>query len=140
MAKNTHSQEILTGTSDSYNDHELSDPAPPVQLIITRPELGKVDRPLQPTAGTDSSPSSESDSKPNESENQSHQSLVPTTESHSNQPEGESSTADSTDGVGQRTHQPRSAKKAVPAKKTTGARARTMHGAEDSDDEFSDFE
>jgi hypothetical protein len=44
MAKNTHAQEVATGTSDSYDEHELSDPELPQHVVITRPILGEVDR------------------------------------------------------------------------------------------------
>lgn len=44
MAKNTHAQEVATGTSDSYTDNELADPNPPQPIVITRPILGEVDR------------------------------------------------------------------------------------------------
>lgn len=56
MAKSTKAQEVTTGTPDSYNEHELSDPTPPV--VVTRAMLGEV--PCQTTTdGGDSSTSSE---------------------------------------------------------------------------------
>ena len=40
MAKSTKAQQVSTGTSDSYTDHELSDPVPPIR--IQRAMLGVV--------------------------------------------------------------------------------------------------
>jgi hypothetical protein len=163
MAKNTHAQEISTGTPDSYTEEELQDPQP---VIVTRPMLGEVDRaaitaPYEPVPsdqddtkkeaekspamedGGDSIPSSQSESSAGSKPNQSPPQPAPMTENLSSPTPTETSDVDSTDGDGQRTEPPRSAKgrqtpakKAAP-KKQTGARATVMRGAEDDDDEFS---
>ena len=109
MAKNTHSQEILTGTSDSYTVEEASDPNPPV--VIQRAMLGDVDKEEKAgdeelvatvEGGTDSSALSESGQKSSGLQSPSRRKPAPTTESLSEAPEkGISSTAPLTDGNGQ---------------------------------------
>lgn len=42
MAKSTLAQEVSTGTSESFTDHELSDPAPHLALLRNRPTVGAV--------------------------------------------------------------------------------------------------
>lgn len=104
MAKNTHSQEILTGTSDSYSDHESDDPNSP-NIRINRPMLGEVDKPLAHQDGTDSSQLSESDSKSSASTTVDPHSPAPTTENPSSATDTADSIVDSTDGVGQEAEQ-----------------------------------
>lgn len=84
MAKSTHSQEVLTGTSDSYTEYELSDVDGPsvierAHVQITRAELGRVDQ----SAGTDSSQSSKNEQQTNKGQNP--QEPAQTTESLSDQ-------------------------------------------------------
>jgi len=105
MAKSTHSQEVLTGTSQSFTDHELSDPDPPV--VIRRAELGRVDQ----LAGTDSSESSESERQSSEPLKLSPQEPAQTTENLSDQTDEMDSSAPSTGGSGRRTTPPRSGRK-----------------------------
>ena len=149
MAKATRAQ------GDSYTEHELSDPTPPLQVTITRPMLGVVPPENVPAKevtssatadGGDSIPSSGSELTGDDKQSPSLQQPAPTTENPSNQTGKEISDADSTDGNGHETEQPQSgrktpataAKKAAPAKKATTSKARaTMMGAED---DFSEFE
>lgn len=113
MAKATHSQEIITGTPESFTDHELSDPNPPV--TITRAVLGGE---LQ-SVGTDSSEPSNVETQSDKSENPDPQSPAQTTENPSGQSgkEESDSTAHTTGGSGRRTTQPRSGKRAAPTRK-----------------------
>ena len=39
MAKATHAQEVSTGTSESFTEHELNDPEPHLALLRNRPGL-----------------------------------------------------------------------------------------------------
>lgn len=102
MAKNTHSQEVQTGTSDSYTEAELADPAPPI--VIQRAVLGAtgngVDNSSVTTDGTDSPQSSKSDSESGETLSKGPQSPAQTTESHSAGGATENSTVDLTGGHG----------------------------------------
>lgn len=95
MAKSTKSQEITTGTPDSYTSAELADPA---AVLRARPMLGG-ELKLAGTSSAQSLPSAETSSdKPNPSL----QAPAQTTESLSSQPEtAANSGADSTDGLGQ---------------------------------------
>ena len=151
MAKNTHAQEAATGTSDSYTDEESADPTPPLQVTITRPELGTVDKPAEPKeeapsptteGGGVSTRSSQSESNVSDKPNQSPQQPAPTMENPSSPIPRADSDANSTDGDGPKTEQPPSDSKGrkTPAKKaTTKAQPRsraTMMGAEDDFDEF----
>lgn len=159
MAKNTHAQEVSTGTSASYTEEELLDPQP---VVITRPILGEVDRkritkeeeevpsPVKEDGG-DFTPSSQSGSPESSKPNQSLPLPVPMTENPSSPTQEDNSGVDSTDGDGHKTEPqpsgnrgrqtpPTVARKAAPAKKATpakqtGARA-TMMGAEDGFDDF----
>lgn len=45
MAKNTLAQEVSTGTSESFTEHEMSDPEPHLALLRNRPTLGEVAEP-----------------------------------------------------------------------------------------------
>jgi hypothetical protein len=137
MAKSTKSQEVSTGTSDSYTDDELNDPAAVRRIVSQRPQLGEVDRnkgdeeatPLVTEDGTDSSPSSGSGSKSSGSETPNVRQHAPTTESHSSaQDKGTPSGARSTGTSGRKTTPQPSAKKR--------ANSRT----EDDLDEFDDFD
>lgn len=145
MAKSTHSQEVVTGTSDSYTSHELSDPDP----MPRRAMLGDIDRSEDvdeegesPSVGISSHQSSESAPSLNESQTPDHQQLAQMTESPSGQnPETElGSSAHSTDGSGQKAETRPSGRKNPPVKPATqqkkGARATVMGGAEDEFDEF----
>jgi hypothetical protein len=137
MAKSTHSQEVLTGTSDSYTEHELTDPN---TLLANRPVLGEVDR---PSVGMDSSQSSESVQTPKDSATQDLQAPAPTTESHSETPETEDSDALSTDGNIPKTESESAEEEAdfdskTPTKKSTprkSSRSRTSNAGE-SDFDF----
>lgn len=163
MAKNTHSQEILTGTSASITEHEAADPALPSELaLITRPILGEVDRDRLAQSyapaddkdgeewpeedGGDSIQSSPSNPKSSSSSTPSPQQHAPTMESRSSQTPGDNSGVDSTGGSTPETQPQPSAKtapkgratppvKAAP-KKQTGARSTIMTGAEDDFDGF----
>lgn len=97
MAKNTISQEILTGTPDSYTRHEGQSFA---DIIRNRPIIGEVDKPSPVKDGGDFSQSSESDSKSSETTNPDLQPPAPTTDSPSKVEGEEFSTVDSTDGNG----------------------------------------
>lgn len=148
MAKNTHAQEIATGTSDSYTEDEVLDPTPPLQ--VTRPELGTVDRPVTPKEepspamedGGDFTRSSKSESPESTKPNQSHQQPAPTTENLSSPTPTADSGVASTDGVGLKTEQPQSGRKtpATTAKKTTGNKSsRARATVVDDSDDFDDF-
>ncbi len=156
MAKATHAQEVSTGTSDSYTDHELADVEAPYQVLVTRPDLSTVDKPRESKAeevtssakadGGDSTQSSKNASTESTKLSQFPQQPAPTMENLSSQTEEEISDADSTDGNGQETEQPRSgsARKTPPTAarksttKTAPSRSRaTMMGAED---DFAEFE
>jgi SAP domain-containing protein len=102
MAKATHAQEISTGTSASFTEHEYSDSEPGLAVAreimrINRPMLGEVDKSL---AGTDSSESLSTERQENETSNLNLQEPVQTTESLSNRTATADSDADSTDGNG----------------------------------------
>lgn len=149
MAKSTHSQEILTGTSDSYTETELEAGERPFPRY-NRPELGTVDQPVtteeeetdaldRVTEETDSDddseddewdggssiPSSESANKPEPSSKHSNPKPARTTDNRSNQTGQGDYTADSTDGVTQKEEPKQSsrARKVTPA--TVKARTRT---------------
>lgn len=94
MAKATRAQEVSTGTSDSFTEHELSDPSPPIR--IRRAMLGEVDRPL--AVGGDSTQSSESEPTSSGSQNRDHQQPAQTTENPSNKSHQADSDADLMDG------------------------------------------
>lgn len=142
MAKNTIAQEVATGTSDSYTEHEGSDPTPPA--TIRRAMLGELkegDLSLPPSAvGTRSLQFSESAQTSSEKPSQSPPQPAQTTESHSEPKEEEpDSSAPLTDGNGQRMQiQPSGRKSKAQPAKSTRARARSMDGAEE-DPEFDEF-
>lgn len=126
MAKNTHAQEAATGTSDSFTEHELSDPVPPIQ--VTRAVLGGE----LLSVGNNSEASTEKQSKTNESENQPPRQPAQTTENPSNQPGKETgSNATLTGGSGHSKPARQSGRKATPAKK---ANVRT------TDPDFDEFD
>jgi len=105
MAKSTKAQQVSTGTSDSYTDDELNDPAPPIH--ITRAMLGAPPKEDTPSVGMDSSPSSESANTKSDNENPSRQPLAPMTENPFGQQDKETdSTAALTVGVGQTETEP----------------------------------
>jgi hypothetical protein len=143
MAKATHAQEVATGTSDSFTEHELNDP---VLVRVTRPEIGYVDRvpeekeesPSQnnPADSTDSSPSAKNDPSPIESNTADDPKPALTTENPSQVTEQEDSSANSMGGDGQRTH-PRQSSKRTPAKKAAPANPRAAR-VRSTDDEFGD--
>jgi len=108
MAKSTHSQEILTGTPDSYTEHETTDPDP----VIRREMLGG--DPSSTAVGMGSLESSENEKKPNDSETPDLQSPAQLTESPSKGTEiQEHSTVDMTVGGGQKTTPRRSNKQSA---------------------------
>lgn len=124
MAKATHSQEILTGTADSFTEHELNDPSPPV--VVRRAMLGGDPK----SVGTDSSESLNRETQSDKSENQDLPSPAQTTENRSGQTEQESdSSARSTGGGGRKTTPQRSGKRA-PVTRRASSRA------VDEDDDF----
>lgn len=119
MAKSTHSQEILTGTSDSYTEHELTETDP----VVRREMLGG--DPKSQEIGTPSLESSESEQRSSEQETHNPPSPVQTTESPSKDTATqEDSTVIMTATSGQKGTPPRSGSRK--------ARARTV----DSKDEF----
>lgn len=94
MAKSTKSQEIQTGTSDSYTADELQDAA---AILRSRPVLGGELK----SVGTSSVQSSRSDATSSDKPNPSLQAPAQTTENPSSQPEtAANSGADLTDGLG----------------------------------------
>ena len=109
MAKSTRSQEILTGTSDSYTEDEVAGMS---STLRGRPMLGGE---LQ-SVGTSSSRSSGKEKTSSDKESPSHQAPAQTTESHSSATEADSD-ADSTDGVGLREAEQQSVSPATPAQK-----------------------
>lgn len=129
MARSTHAQEVATGTSDSYSEHELSDPTPPDAVRITRAMIGELkEREVKPSVGTDSSQSSGSESSLNESSTQSPPELVLTMENPSLQsPMVEDSTVSTTAGAGRKTGR-------QPSARPRAARSRTV-----DDVDFDDF-
>jgi hypothetical protein len=113
MAKNTHSQEVLTGTSDSYTDHELNDP----NIPINRPTLGEVDNPsapIQEEDGIRSSQSLRNGETPSDSETVSRPSPAQTMESPSSTTAVANSSADSMGGLGQEAGQNQSGDEEIP--------------------------
>jgi hypothetical protein len=126
MAKNTKSQAVQTGTSDSYTEEETLDPTPPVQ--VTRAILG-----ADPEwVGTNSTASSESESNESESAKQPRRKPAQTTDNPSSQTEGETdSDATSTDGDTRKTGQRQSGK----AGKKANVRST---GSDVDDDDFFD--
>lgn len=92
MAKSTHSQEILTGTSESFTEAEQAD-----LVVISRYQMGGA-----PSAGNSSSQSSEREQSEEDSQRDSLRDPAPTTESPSS-PTTEDSSVPSTDGDGQTT-------------------------------------
>lgn len=124
MARSTRSQEALTGTSDSYTEHEMTDQA----IVFSRPEIGMVDRPVSESedteepksVGMDSSQSSKSEPSSSEHSTPSPRKPAQTTENPSNQPATEAdSSASSTDGDGQReTHKPSARKRSARVRST----------------------
>lgn len=144
MAKNTHAQEVATGTPDSYTSHELSDPMPTRAMIgVLIERVGE--QPSAPQDGMRSTQSSESAQTSNEKPSPDPLPPVQTTENPFEQKAQETvpdSSAHSTDGNGQKTATQPSGRKAAPAKKTQPAKQQqqrsraTMMGAEDEFDEF----
>lgn len=135
MAKGTHA------SGASFTEHEQNDPE---WSSLTRPQLGLVDQPTEeqeestsqanPADGMDSSPSSKSGASPTESSTPSDPKPAPTTENLSNPTEPADSSANSTDGGGQRAPRKPSSR---PAKKTANPRAARVRS---TDDEFDEFE
>lgn len=129
MAKNTHSQEIRTGTSDSYTPEEWQDRK---AMLAERPQLGGVKEPAsgenrgaEPSVGNNSAASSESESRESDSQTHNLPAVAPDAENPSEESVPEGSTAHTTDGSTQETHQQPSAKaprKATAARKSTTAR------------------
>ena len=116
MAKSTHAQEVATGTSDSYTEHELTDP----DIVVHREMLGG-DPAL---AGTDSSQSSEKEQKSEELPNQTHPSPVPETDNPlKDTDKPERSTVDTADGSGQKMGRPQSGKKGTVRSRTVRSHA-----------------
>lgn len=140
MAKSTHSQEVLTGTSDSFTEHEITDPNPPYQ--VQRAMLGDliVREGDEELVGMDSLESSLSKPQSSEHSKANHQEPALTTESLSGQTETaqEGSSARSTGGVGRATVRPQLGKK-TPSKTATRGKANVRHTGDD-EDEFSEFE
>lgn len=127
MAKGTKAQEVSTGTSDSYTLEELADPTPPIR--IQRAMLGVVPefREAEPSVGTHSSQSSESENTKSDSVSQSRQAPAQMTESLSGQPESETdSIAASTAGVGQTHKEPLPSDETVTPAKKSSRKARTQ--------------
>lgn len=118
MAKSTKSQEILTGTPDSYTEDEVVGMS---ETLRGRPMLGGE---LQ-SVGTSSSRSSGKEKTSSAKENPSHQAHAPTMENLSSATEPVTdSDADSTDGDGLKTEEAPSAKstkKGAPPKKQARA-------------------
>lgn len=105
MARSTKAQQVSTGTPDSYTPEELADPVPPIR--ITRAMLGVVPEEVKPSVGTDSSPSSESETTKSGNENPNPLAPAQMTENHSGQQGKETdSTAALTGGVGQTETEP----------------------------------
>lgn len=101
MAKSTKAQEVATGTSDSYTEHEKADEHPP--LKVTRAVLGGDHMPERvggdsPSVGMDSSEFSENEQQSSEHEKILLPEHVRTTESPYDQTVTGDSTANSTDG------------------------------------------
>lgn len=142
MAKNTHSQERLTGTSDSYDERELTDP---LTMLRNRPVLGEVDKPRvqvhetqdrepevvtldeggAPSVGSNSLASSESESTESEPETPVSRQHAPTMENPSNQEAEQSDTARTADGsTPEMEPQPsgKAPRKAAQPRKSTTAR------------------
>lgn len=92
MAKNTRAQEVSTGTSDSYTEHEKSDTNPPPR--VQRAMLGGD----SPSVGMDSSEFSENEQQSNEHGKTLLPDHVRTTESPYDQTVTGDSTVNSTDG------------------------------------------
>lgn len=136
MAKNTHSQEVLTGTSDSFTNHEITDPNPPYQ--IQRAMLGElVEREGdEQLAGMDYLESSENEPKLSGHSKATPRGLARTMENPSDQTDRdqEGSSAPSMGGAGLGTARPRSGRK-------TQTRSRAnVRATGDDEDEFSEFE
>lgn len=130
MAKVTHAQEVSTGTSDSYTEHELSDPHAPDQIRVTRAVIGGESE----SVGDNSKQSSASEESESDSQRQPRREPAQTTDSHSPQPETETgSDANLMGGNGLSKTAKQFAKKAPPRKAAKQARTRTT-------DEFDDFE
>lgn len=128
MAKNTHAQEVSTGTSDSYTEEELSDPAPPV--VIQRAMLGELKEGDSGLVGMDSSELSEKEQQPSEHSKTSPRELAQTTENPSDQTETDpgDSIARTTGGAG-----PKTVRRQSVRKPKTGARVRAMNSEDDDD-------
>ena len=130
MAKNTHSQEVLTGTSDSYTEAELQDPLAMLRhrpvLEGNSPDAGGGDG---VSVGNNSEASSGSESPENDSQTHNPQADAPAAENPSNPEHPESDTAPLTDGSGQETEPqrsvspPRKATKAVKSTRPSRAKA-----------------
>ena len=137
MAKNTHSQEVLTGTSDSFTDNEIDDPSPPYQ--IQRAMLGELTEKEgdEELAGTDSSELSLSEQPSSVRSKTSLQEHAQMTGNPSNQTgqDQEDSSARSTDGGGRATARQPLGRKTQP-KSTTRGRAQVRITGDD-EDEFS---
>lgn len=126
MAKNTHSQEILTGTPDSYTEHEQTDPN------VTQLEV-EGDTSLTED-GTDSLESSGSEQTSSGNEKTDPQPPAQTTENPSKGTgTAADSDADTTDGAGPKGTQPRSGKATTASKSTGKARSRTIGNDDDFD-------
>lgn len=130
MAKSTHSQEILTGTSDSFTDHEMSDPHPP--YVVRRAMLGVLKEGGESSLGTTYSEPSSDETQSDKTLNPDLQEPAQTTENPSDQTEKEDSGAPLMGGHGRRMEDPQSARKGT--RKTPARRASSRAVPTDDDD------
>ncbi len=97
VAKNTHAQEVATGTPDSYTLEEAGDWS---TIVANRPQLGEV----KPSVGSNSEASSENAEKSSEETSADPRKPAPDAVNHSRQEETpDNSGADSTGGSTRRT-------------------------------------
>lgn len=136
MAKNTHSQEVLTGTADSFTNHEISDVHPPYQ--VQRAMLGVLIKREgdEELVGTDSSEHSWNEPPSSALSKANLQGPAQTTESLSSQTDQdqEASSVRLTGGAGQGTVKPRSGRKSSTPR--TKANVRVTGNDDDEFDEF----
>lgn len=130
MAKATHSQEILTGTSDSYTEEELNDPHPP--FVVQRAMLGELKEGDDKSVGTASLESSNDETQSSKTQSPDHQGPAQMTENPSDQTDEGDSDAPSTVGSGRKTP-PRQSAKAAPRKPRGRANVRTTGDEDDFD-------
>lgn len=140
MAKNTHAQEVSTGTSDSYTPDEWADVK---ARLGDRPQLGDVDtsdeKEEAPSVGNNSEASSENESQESDYETVNLPQDAPDVENPSGGSEVEGSTVHMTDGSSQETvAQPsgRPPRKAAKAAKAVPAPPRRRSPAGSEDDDF----